>query len=147
MPVKVAPPVKPKQPPRIVHIAGKQEDFAELGGALSAQLGWDGPDHHLGNDITVADARAFLVKSLHEQFQAGAKGEPQPDPALVCEHLGLTDDADVAMVAAECGKSFDAGKGAVVLEQEAKVAGIAADLVVTGTTALNKLAEASGKTV
>lgn len=131
MPVKVAPPVKPKPPAQIVHVAGKQEDFADVGAALSAQLGWDGPDDHLGNDIAVADARAYLVKTLHEHFQAGAKGEEQPDVALACEHLALDDEADVAMIAAECGRAFEAGKGATVETVEAVAANFGANLVLT----------------
>lgn len=116
------PEAKPKPPAPtplgVVHSAGKQEDHQSAGAELAAKLGWKGGPDWIANDITVADATGFLVKTLHECFIAGAKGEPQPDPDPACDHLGLTpsDTAEKVLVAAALKQAFESGKGAEVTE-------------------------------
>jgi len=113
MPVELKPRAPAESPHGFVQSAGKQEDFFGAGCELASVLGWKGDDPTmLGNDIAVEDARAFLIKSLHECFIAGAKGEPMPDHSLACAHLALSDSADSDAIATAFSAAFEAGKGA-----------------------------------
>jgi hypothetical protein len=130
-----------------VQSAGKQEDFFAAGVELASKLGWSGDDPSmLGNDIAVEDARAFLIKSLHECFIAGAKGEAQPGHVLACEHLALSDSADFDAIAAAFSAAFEAGKDAPITLHAVSHGVIGAALLLPISTAA-EAAQAAGKTV
>ena len=113
MPAKAQPPPKPKTPPKQVHLAGKQEQFDEPASKLAAALGWEGEPNWLANDITVADATNYIRKTMHEHFQAGAKGEDQPDYREACEHLAVDNDAEQAAIDAALKSVYEAALKAV----------------------------------
>jgi hypothetical protein len=129
MPVKLQAPVFVPVPPTHVHSAGKQEDFEEAGAQLAAALGWDGPPDHVGNGIAVADAQRFLTRSLHEHYTAGARGDAQPEPLAVCEHLAVEDAKEQTAVAAALSKVYESGKGAPLTAHPIVKADIGATLV------------------
>jgi hypothetical protein len=137
---------KPPEPSPHGHVqsAGKQEDFFAAGVELAAKLGWSGDDPTmLGNDIAVEDARGFLIKSLHEAFIAGAKSETLTDPHAVCEHLGLEDDADLALVDAALRAALEAGNGVEVTNHPIVHGMVGANLVLP----ISKAAEDAAKAV
>lgn len=104
----------PNRKPAATHVqvAGAQEQFEEAGAALAAELGWEGADEDELNDITVADARGFVVKTMHEHFQAAALGKPQPDFKAMCEHLAVDTPEELAAVEAALSEAYEAGHGA-----------------------------------
>ena len=111
---------KPKPPAPAPHgyvqSAGKQEDFSSAAVELAESLGWKGEPDWVANDIAVSDAVGFLRKSLHEFFVAGAKGSDLLPAAglAVCEHLGLSSDAEKSSVVSALGGAFEAGNGSAV---------------------------------
>lgn len=120
-----------------------QETFAEPAAALAAKLGWDGPDHFVGNEITVRDATRFLQKALHEQHQAAALGLPTPSYEAVCEHLGLTAAADLEAVHGACALSFESGKGHATSSVETKNVSLDARAEGSGSAMLGRMSKAS----
>ena len=130
MPVKVAPRPKPA-PSNPVKTVGTQQQFQEAGSALAAKLGWKGEPDHEGNGIRVDDAWNFIVKTLHENFIAGALGHDRPNHLAACEHLGLTEQVDFDDVEAATRAAFEEGcKGdAEVVEVEGKTVSTSAALV------------------
>lgn len=138
MPVELKPKAPAPSPHGFVQSAGKQEDFFSIGNELAATLGWKGEDPALlGNDISVEDARGFLVKTAHEYFIAGAKGEPKPDHAPVCEHLALADASDLAAVESALSAVYESGKGTTVT-QHAVVHGVVGANVILKTSDAEK---------
>ena len=122
-----------------------QETFAEPAAALAAKLGWDGPDHFVGNDISVRDAKRFLQKTLHEQHQAAALGAPALDFAAVCEHLGLTAAADLEAVQGACALAYESGKGQATTQVEKKNVSLDARAEGSASAALGRMAAAVAK--
>lgn len=113
---------KPAPAPHgFVHSAGKQEDFAAAAVELADKLGWKGQPEWVTNDIAVSDAQGFLCKSLHEFFIAGAKGEEQPLPDLVCEHLAIVDAGEWTLLRDALLGAFTAGKGVEVTSHKASI--------------------------
>ncbi len=130
---------KPPEPSPHGHVqsAGKQEDFTDRGIELAAKLGWSGGDlSMIGNDVAVGDAIGFCVKVLHESFIAGAKSEDRPDPLTACEHLGLTEATDLALVDAALLAAFEAGDGVEVTHHPIVHAEIGAALVLPISSAV-----------
>src|SRR5688572_15896827 len=87
-----------KQPPRVVQSPRRQEDLVPEARAPAEAIGWkgDGTPESEGWEqygIEVKDAKAYIAKTLHEHFQAGATGKDQPDYEAACVHLGV-DNAD-----------------------------------------------------
>lgn len=142
------PVVLKKKPPESsphghVQSAGKQEDFFAAGAELAAKLGWSGDDPTmLGNDIAVEDARGFLIKSLHEAFVAGAKGEALTDSIAVCEHLGLEDGADLALVEAAMSAALESGSGVEVTQHPIVYGVVGANLILPISKAAQDAAKA-----
>lgn len=114
MPAKAAPKKPPETPPNMVQVSGTQEQFQAAGEALASKLGWEGEPDWETNGISVQDAWAFIVKSLHEHFQAGAHGADQPDTQLFFDHLGLESAEDRAAATEALDKAFEEGDGAPV---------------------------------
>lgn len=142
MPVVVKPKPPAPTPHGVVRSAGKQEDFFAAGNELAARLGWDGAPDLIGNDITVEDARGFLIKTLHEYFIAGATSEERPDPKLAAEHLGLSDAADLDVISAALGGAFESGKGAEVTHHPIVHAVVGASTTLQISKALDAAASA-----
>lgn len=119
-------PAQPKPraptPPTHVEVAGTQEMFEDVGRELAAKLGWTGEEDWEQFEITVADARGYLVKCLHEQYQAAARGEEQPDYKAACEHLAVDTAEEQAAIDKAFKQAFEAGKGATVTLHERVVA-------------------------
>jgi len=132
MPAPSKPRPKPPVPPNRVDVAGKQEQFQEAGFELAAKLGWNSEPTDATNDINVEDAQNFLVKSLHEFFQAGAKGEELPNHLPVCAHLGIEDANEQKIIETALAKEFEAGKGTKVETVEKTVATVGANLSYDG---------------
>jgi hypothetical protein len=145
MPQAAKPKPIPQAPPRVVHSAGAPADFAAPAAALAEKLGWSGEPDWVANDITVADARNFITKVMHEHFQAGAKGAAQPDYLAACEHLAVDNAKEQAAIDEALKGAFEAGKGTLVTSHPSTVAGIAANLSVGAAAGLGKLGEAETK--
>ena len=144
MPAPAQPPPKPVLPPDKIQVAGRQEHFKEAAIKLAAELGWFGPPDNVTVGIRVEDAQNWLAKVFHEHFQAGAKGEPQPDYKETCVHLGVDDAREQAMVDGAFRLAYEAGKGAEVETVEKVAANFGANLVLTDKF-LNKVLT-TGKT-
>lgn len=137
---KVAEPPKVELPPNKVQVAGKQEHFQEAGFALAAALGFEG-EPHLQSEagFRVDDAQNFCVKTLHEHYQAGAKGEEQPSVVDFCEHVGIADDAEAAEALAALTEAYESGKGAAVTTINKTIATVGASLIYdTGASGAGK---------
>jgi hypothetical protein len=145
MPQAAKPKPIPQETPRVVHNAGAQENFEAPALALAEKLGWSGEPDWVANDITVADARNYLAKVMHEHFQAGAKGADQPDYKAACEHLAVDNDSEQSAIDEALAAAYGAGKGATVTSQPVTVAGMAANLSVGAAAGLGKLIEAGSK--
>jgi len=133
MPVKVAP--RPKESPRnAVKTFGNQQMFQAAGSELASKLGWEGEPDHEGNGIRVEDAWNFIVKTLHENFIAGALGHDLPNHLAACEHLGLTEQVDIGAMEQATRAAFEAGgKGDVeAVEVEGRTVSAGAAMVMTG---------------
>lgn len=97
---------KPAQPPPVVQatltvakIDGSQEDHIADGHELAEKLGWGGGDDWETNGIAVRDAKNYLVKTLHEAFQAGTKNvDPSTIVLNAVEHLGIDDQSEARLV-------------------------------------------------
>lgn len=145
MPQAAKPKPIPQAPPRVVHSAGAQEDFAAPAATLAEKLGWAGDLDWVANDITVADARNYLAKVMHEHFQAGAKGAAQPDYQAACEHLAVDNDDEQAAIDEALKGAFEAGKGTLAAAHPVTTADIAANLSVGAAAGFGKLVEAESK--
>lgn len=141
---EIAKPRPPEVHPEFVHTAGKQEDHFSAAAELAAKLGWKGNDDWVANDIAVVDARNYLAKVLHEHFIHAAKGEELPDHAAACEHLGLTDEGERALVAAALKTAHEAGKGAELTKHKVIAKAFSAvPMTADGFDALGKLSAAA----
>lgn len=140
MPAPAKPRQKPPLPPNLVQVAGNQEQFQTAGFALAAELGWKGEPTDETNDINVEDAQNFLVKTMHEFFQAGALGQELPDHLPVCAHLGIDDSKELAAVTTALKAQHEAGKQATVTTVEKRVVPVGAKLILplSGTTPAGK---------
>lgn len=114
MPEAAKPKPLPPAPHGFVQTAGVQEDHLSAATELAAALGWKGEASWVANDIAVSDAVAFVAKTLHEHFIAGAKDEERPSHLAACEHLAISDTAEQAAVDAALFAAFEAGKGSEV---------------------------------
>src|SRR6185503_21086697 len=114
MPAPAKPRPKPPLPPNLIEVSGTQEQFLSAGFELAAALGWKGEPTDETNNIDVQDAQNFLVKTMHEVFQAAAKGEDMPSFMAACQHLGIEDAAEQALVEIALKKEYEAGKGAKI---------------------------------
>jgi hypothetical protein len=128
MPAPAKPREKEPLSPNRVELAGKQEHFRETGEKLASDLGWYGEPHFVTVGVTVGDARNWLTKTLHEAFQAGAKGEDKPSYIAACEHLNIDDENERSMVRDAVDAEYEAGKGATVETVDKILAPIGADL-------------------
>jgi len=142
MPAPAQPPPKPVLPPNKIQVAGRQEHFKEAAVKLAAELGWFGPPDNVTVGIRVEDAQNWLAKVFHEHFQAGAKGEPQPDYKETCVHLSVDDAREQAMVDGAFRLAYEAGKGADLFEVEKSIASFAANIEMSE----NFLAKVEGST-
>lgn len=136
---KVAEPPKVELPPNQVQVAGKQEHFQEAGFALAAALGFKGEPHlQTESGLRVDDAQNFCVKTLHECFQAGAKGEEQIDLAGARAHLGVDDPKEEAAFDAAAAVAYEQGKGAKLDAVEKRVVPMGAALIYDGAPGAGK---------
>ncbi len=143
------PQAKPKQPPpkppTLVQSAGKQEDFHGPASDLALELGWvDDPDM-IANDITFDDARNYIAKTMHEHFQAAAKGLPQPSYLDACKHLAVDNDEEQLAIDEALAAAYEAGKGAALQSHPATTGGMSANIAIGASAALGKFAEAGEK--
>ncbi len=129
MPAPAAPKKKPELPPNMVLVSGTQEQFQARAEALCSALGWSGEPEWETNGITVGDAWNYVVKSLHEAFQAAAKGEGMPDPASAILHLGLESQDEQEKFVAALTEAYDEGKDADTSAVAKTVATTGAELV------------------
>lgn len=144
---KVAEPPKVETPPNRVQVAGKQEHFQRDGFELAARVGFTGEPHlQTASGLRVDDAQNFCVKVLHEHYQAGAKGERQPDCSAACGHLGVDDADEMAAIGAALTGAYEAGKGATLTEHDVRTAHMTAGLVMTQLGA-ERAAKAAGEVV
>jgi len=131
---------KPKPPPKVYvapdNVAVPQEVFFNPASDLAAQLGWAGEPDWVQYDITVADARNYLVKVMHEHHQAAARGLPQPSYEAACKHLHVDTVAEQKAIDEALKLAFASGKDKVFIEANRVVAPISASLKVGAATAL-----------
>jgi hypothetical protein len=135
MPAKAVPPPKPELPPNQIRVAGKQEHFQGAGIKLAAQLGWEGESENVTVGVRVDDAQNWLTKSLHEQFQAGAFGKPQPEYTATCAHLSIDDPHEQELVDSAFKQAYEAGKGASVETVDKVSLSFSANLILPLTAA------------
>ncbi|HKY40766.1 MAG TPA: hypothetical protein VJN18_32750 [Polyangiaceae bacterium] len=145
MPAAAKPKPKPKAPPALVQSAGNQADFAAPAAKLAEELGWKGEPDWVANDIMVRDAQRFIAKTMHEHFQAAARGLSQPDYKAACDHLAVDNPTEQAAIDQALKAAYAAGKGAEVKGTPATIAGVAANIEVSAGAGLGKLAQAEGK--
>lgn len=141
MPAPAQAPPKPELPPTKVLVAGKQEAFQEKGFTLAAALGWRGEPHFVTVGIRVDDAQNYCTKLLHEQFQAGARGDAQPDYLEACLHLGVDTEVEQDLIDEATSAAYEAGKGADLEVVDRTIASVGASLILP----LSKAEESAGK--
>lgn len=125
---------------RMVRHAGKQEQFADAARELAEKLGFSGADDlETEQGLSVRDARRYIVKTLHEHYQAGARGEAQPDYKAACEHLCVDNAGEQAAIDAALGKAFEDGKGKPVESSAAKRATMGGQIEGSAAKALGAL--------
>lgn len=124
----------------------QQSEFTGAAIGLATKLGWEGEAHWLANDITVRDAQRYLVKILHESFEACAKGLPAPSAEAAAKHLGIKDAAELKILGEAMSLAFEAGKDQPLATAALKRASMDVEMSGNALSMLNKLlaAEAEG---